>query len=284
MAQEKASPARKWTDATGSYTVVAELLEVTRDAVRLQREDGAEITVPIARLSEEDRRYVASLKEAKPKAEAEKPAPPPEVERFLTALETYRPVEIKLLESHVEYARKQCAEAKKNKEDTEAKRLHEDINSTRDRLELLNSGKVVVLELRLDHLAEGQIGRFGENYAFSVSEVIDHQTMVICPSYVSLYFTYVDHPLLGRTPTPISVVRVMSSHAFIVRGLGTAGLEPDKGAARGGSKIDALMRRQVFEVLPKEKHGHRSMFVLTPFPMEKVNKWLAKPGRLSVPR
>lgn len=54
--------ARKWTDNTGKYSVEAELVQVRDDEVTLRKRSGSVITVPIARLSEVDRRYLESLK------------------------------------------------------------------------------------------------------------------------------------------------------------------------------------------------------------------------------
>jgi SLA1 Homology Domain 1 (SHD1) protein len=60
-----ASPvaARKWTDDTGKFSVEAELVEVNGDQVVLKKTGGKEITLPVARLSEIDRRYLKLLAE-----------------------------------------------------------------------------------------------------------------------------------------------------------------------------------------------------------------------------
>src|SRR5687767_9288719 len=55
------SLARKWSDATGKFSVEAELLKVEAGKVVLKKASGSEITVPVARLSQIDRRYLASL-------------------------------------------------------------------------------------------------------------------------------------------------------------------------------------------------------------------------------
>lgn len=49
---------RSWTSANGKYTVMAELVKVEEQSVRLKKEDGEEITVPLDKLSETDQRYV----------------------------------------------------------------------------------------------------------------------------------------------------------------------------------------------------------------------------------
>ena len=53
--------ARKWSDTTGKFSVEAELVEVKADKVVLRKAGGSEITVPVARLSQVDRRYLESL-------------------------------------------------------------------------------------------------------------------------------------------------------------------------------------------------------------------------------
>jgi len=53
--------ARKWTDNTGKFSVEAELVEVKDDKVVLKRTSGTVITLPVARLSKTDRRYLQTL-------------------------------------------------------------------------------------------------------------------------------------------------------------------------------------------------------------------------------
>lgn len=52
---------RTWTDVSGKFSVEAELVERGADQVVLQKNSGEQITVPIARLSGRDRRYLAAL-------------------------------------------------------------------------------------------------------------------------------------------------------------------------------------------------------------------------------
>lgn len=56
--KEAAAEFRTWSDQSGQFEVVAKLLEVADEKVVLEREDGQEIRVPLARLSDADRRYV----------------------------------------------------------------------------------------------------------------------------------------------------------------------------------------------------------------------------------
>lgn len=53
-----AAAPRQWTDSTGTFTVKAELVEVSKGNVVLKKEDGETITVPVDRLSANDRNYL----------------------------------------------------------------------------------------------------------------------------------------------------------------------------------------------------------------------------------
>jgi len=63
---------RTWTDATGKFSVTAELVEVRGDKVVLQRQNGKQVTVPVAKLSVEDRQFLTQRKEGD-SSEAENP-------------------------------------------------------------------------------------------------------------------------------------------------------------------------------------------------------------------
>lgn len=52
---------RTWRDNTGKFSVEAELVEQTADAVVLRKPDGNTITVPLRRLSADDMRFLKSL-------------------------------------------------------------------------------------------------------------------------------------------------------------------------------------------------------------------------------
>ncbi len=56
-----AAEQRTWTDNTGKFSVDAELVEATPDSVVLKKATGELITVPVARLSENDRQYLRTL-------------------------------------------------------------------------------------------------------------------------------------------------------------------------------------------------------------------------------
>ncbi len=53
---------RTWSDSSGSFKVEAQFLRVDGGTVFLKRKDGAEVKVPINRLSEEDQKIIQSLK------------------------------------------------------------------------------------------------------------------------------------------------------------------------------------------------------------------------------
>lgn len=54
-------PMRTWVDNTGDYQVEARLVVITADSVRLLKENGRTTTVPMSRLSDEDRDYVEQM-------------------------------------------------------------------------------------------------------------------------------------------------------------------------------------------------------------------------------
>ena len=62
----KSVMAREWKDSTGNFKVEAELLEVRGNDVVLVWPDGKQIVVPIARLSDEDQKYLRSLTAGSP--------------------------------------------------------------------------------------------------------------------------------------------------------------------------------------------------------------------------
>lgn len=56
---------RTWTDAAGKFTVIAKFVSAAGDMVELHRQsDGKVFTVPLSRLSEPDRQYVAAMNKA----------------------------------------------------------------------------------------------------------------------------------------------------------------------------------------------------------------------------
>jgi S1-C subfamily serine protease/thiol-disulfide isomerase/thioredoxin len=80
---------RSWTDAAGKHTVKATFLGVRDDKVRLKKENGDEVEVPLAKLSEADREAVKTLMgqtpPPKPKEDDEDPfATPAKTEKAPT--------------------------------------------------------------------------------------------------------------------------------------------------------------------------------------------------------
>lgn len=55
---------RFWTDQTGKFKVKAKFVEQVADSVRLEKEDGRLITVPVAKLSDFDQKYLETAKAA----------------------------------------------------------------------------------------------------------------------------------------------------------------------------------------------------------------------------
>jgi len=72
---------RKWTDSTGSFSVNAKLVSNEDGSVKLEKEDGRIITLPLTKLSDKDQTYLEELKkqnsEANPFAGGEMKAEPP---------------------------------------------------------------------------------------------------------------------------------------------------------------------------------------------------------------
>ncbi len=64
----QAEESRKWSDAGGTYSVVAEFVELKDGVVRLRREDGRIARIPLDRLSEADQRYVRQKMTGRPDA------------------------------------------------------------------------------------------------------------------------------------------------------------------------------------------------------------------------
>lgn len=58
--KDAGSAMRVWQDASGKFRVEAKLIEKLSDAVRLEKSDGSQITVPLNRLSEQDVKYLSS--------------------------------------------------------------------------------------------------------------------------------------------------------------------------------------------------------------------------------
>ncbi|MEM8669075.1 MAG: SHD1 domain-containing protein [Planctomycetota bacterium] len=59
-------PLRKWSDQTGKFEIEAQLVEQDGDNVLLKRADQRTISVPVAKLSEADQRYLKGLSEESP--------------------------------------------------------------------------------------------------------------------------------------------------------------------------------------------------------------------------
>lgn len=69
--------ARKWTDATGQFSVEADLLEVKDGTVVLRKTNGQTIAVPIVKLSDEDQRYVTARQSSDDTHTVRRSAQPP---------------------------------------------------------------------------------------------------------------------------------------------------------------------------------------------------------------
>jgi hypothetical protein len=56
---------RQWASADGKFATDAEFLSMTGGSVKLRKPDGAEITVPIDRLSDMDRQWIEAYRRSK---------------------------------------------------------------------------------------------------------------------------------------------------------------------------------------------------------------------------
>lgn len=65
-AMEADAESRTWKDATGAFTLDAELVEVANDQVKLKKQSGEVIQVELSRLSSGDQQYVKSYQAKSP--------------------------------------------------------------------------------------------------------------------------------------------------------------------------------------------------------------------------
>ena len=56
--EQKSGKVRTWTDASGAFTLEAEFVGLDEGKAQLKRSDGKVVSVPLDRLSEEDRKFV----------------------------------------------------------------------------------------------------------------------------------------------------------------------------------------------------------------------------------
>jgi uncharacterized protein (TIGR03067 family) len=82
-----AAPPRKWTDTSGQFSVDAEFVEIKAGEVFLKKADGEVIGVPVAKLSESDRSYLARRPASTPREAAD----PAAVVRKIAGLLDRRP-------------------------------------------------------------------------------------------------------------------------------------------------------------------------------------------------
>jgi len=59
---EQLQTLRTWKSKDGKFSVVAKLVERTDDSVKLERENGKQLDVPLERLSEQDREFLGKYK------------------------------------------------------------------------------------------------------------------------------------------------------------------------------------------------------------------------------
>ena len=59
-----AAEIRTWSDTTGKFQIMAKFVEVSDGKVVLEREDGAQVTIPLDKLNEADRKAAADMMKA----------------------------------------------------------------------------------------------------------------------------------------------------------------------------------------------------------------------------
>jgi thiol-disulfide isomerase/thioredoxin len=69
-----AAEERTWTDTTGKFNVSAALVQVEGGVATLRRSDGQELSVPLEKLSDADRKFIAAQPPAPIPAPSDKPA------------------------------------------------------------------------------------------------------------------------------------------------------------------------------------------------------------------
>ena len=74
--------AREWTSSDGKYAVEADLVGVDGSKVRLKKKNGKIVSIPLQRLSREDRAYLSSLQ--RPETRHQSPTDAPELRNILT--------------------------------------------------------------------------------------------------------------------------------------------------------------------------------------------------------
>lgn len=60
--EDAIAPARNWTDATGSFKIMAAPLGIYGDTLKIRKPDMAELEVPISKLSDGDQRYIERIR------------------------------------------------------------------------------------------------------------------------------------------------------------------------------------------------------------------------------
>ena len=87
--------ARKWRDSSGVFSVEGELVSHNASTVTLKAADGRVIQVPLTKLSQADRKFLAARAAQDPKAAGRQPAPDLQA---VTKAALRTPVELQFLE------------------------------------------------------------------------------------------------------------------------------------------------------------------------------------------
>jgi hypothetical protein len=315
FAQASLAGARKWTDDSGRYTVEAELVEVKGDQVWLKKADSEPFPVPLARLSDADRRFLASLQQQKLKAEAEKPDLPPQVAKFLHAVELYRPKEIKTLEARIERIKKTLATPARRPEampqdgppTVRGQPMHPVIRKLyrrgaaaaekewqrqaqkKDaRLRQALSEELREAQRQLAALKAGKVvvpwlhpprlseGQIGRFEPRLVFEV----QAIEGPD--SMLVSWGSNSIFNIPDEGLVEGFSASNERLRVRGIPTGNLQAKQmpgGPNNPNTPINGALRNVVFEVFPREPSPGGGLWVLRPFDLRQVGPLLEAPGR-----
>jgi hypothetical protein len=150
---------REWKSNTGAFTVRADLLGFDGREVKLKKMDGAEIAVPLEKLSEVDRKYLG------------KTPLTATVVKFQGAMEGIREVEAERLKVRLEELLEQLSSGSKEDKHPVAQEAKVLQRNLAYRLKVIKSGEPFLPRLSPKDFAVGQIGEFDNDLAFNTSRI-----------------------------------------------------------------------------------------------------------------
>ena len=265
--------ARKWTDQTGKYTVEAELVEVRGDKVVLKKPTGEVITVSIGRLSAADRQFLANVQDGKKNAGGELPAA---VVKFKAAMESMRPIETRRIEKRLEKLQEQLRSGQNQMRHPLANEARLLSRNLTQRLKLLESGEPFVPRISPKDFQVGQIGELDDDLGLFAGKAEKDGSV-----YIYVTFAVIEHKMpVPQMPSLWHRTTVSRPDRFHLRAPFAADLPAGNTSDFDrNSPTNRLLRSHVYEVIDKEPRGMVTDYVLTPFPMDEVQAWLAEEAK-----